>query len=133
MEPDLLNMTRRSSSERIPMSPWSASVGLRKTAFVPVETRVMEIFWAMNPLFPMPEKKMTPLQFIIAFARSVSGPCCVHASAGALEPRGDRVHQRRVRLLRDLGAVRHGTLHLLRSNLFSVFSLCSVFSLVSVF
>ena len=61
---------------RIPMSPCRASTGLRKTAFVPVETRVIEIFWAMNPLFPMPEKKMTPLQFIIAFARSVSGPCC---------------------------------------------------------
>lgn len=54
------------------MSPWNASVGLRNADRVPVETRVIEIFWAMKPLFPTPVRKTTPLQFRTACAR-VSG------------------------------------------------------------
>lgn len=44
------------------MSPCRASMGLRKAERVPVDTRVMEIFCAMNPLFPTPVRKTTPLQ-----------------------------------------------------------------------
>lgn len=52
----------RSSLLTIPKSPCSASVGLRKTAFVPVETRVWEIFCAIKPLLPTPVNRIEPVQ-----------------------------------------------------------------------
>ena len=43
--------TTRSSLPTIPMSPCSASVGLKYTALVPVDTSVWHTFWAMKPRF----------------------------------------------------------------------------------
>ena len=63
VDPLLEKSTRMSSSPTIPMSPCRASTGFKKTALVPVDTSVMEIFWAMKPLFPTPVKNTTPLQF----------------------------------------------------------------------
>ena len=35
-------------------------VGLKYTAFVPVDTSVWQTFWAMKPLFPMPVNRSVP-------------------------------------------------------------------------
>ncbi|KAL7001762.1 hypothetical protein U1Q18_002910 [Sarracenia purpurea var. burkii] len=61
--PLLLSSTRTSESERMPMCPWRASTGERNPDRIPRETRVYEIFRATKPDFPMPEKKMVPLEF----------------------------------------------------------------------
>lgn len=60
--PDFETMTTKSSRPTMPMSPCSASVGFRKTAFVPVDTSVWHTFCAMKPLLPMPVSRMEPLQ-----------------------------------------------------------------------
>ena len=81
--PLLDSITTKSPCCTIPMSPCSASTGARKMARVPVLTSVCETcggqggrsaaapaagrprsgtFLAMNPDFPTPVKKMTPLQ-----------------------------------------------------------------------
>jgi hypothetical protein len=60
--PLLDRRTMRSSRLTMPKSPCRASVGFRYIALVPVEMSVCEIFWAINPLFPTPVKRMEPLQ-----------------------------------------------------------------------
>lgn len=59
--PLLEKQTSRSAREMMPISPCSASWGLRKTALVPVDTSVWQIFCAISPLLPTPVKITTPV------------------------------------------------------------------------
>lgn len=60
--PELEMSRSRSFSCRMPRSPCCASLGCRKTEGMPVEQKVVAMFMAICPAFPMPEVTSFPLR-----------------------------------------------------------------------